>query len=125
MSGHTSDRGRQPSAEEWRMLRAIIWDEVSAARSQGPRAIMFRGFRLVARQATGLGHDRLDFVVFCDDGEMARLPSAVARNSGLRSPWPNAEPTVRFLACCRCDFLVGCVSPIDARNASPGSGQIS
>jgi len=107
------------------MLRAIIRDEVSVARTQGQGTIKFRGFRLIARQVAGLGHDRLDFVVCCEDGDAARLPCAVARKSGLRSPWPNAEPTVRFLACCRCDFLAGCVSPIDARNASPGSGQIS
>ena len=107
------------------MLRAIIRDEVSAARTQGRGTVKFRGFRLVARHVTGRGHDRLHFVVFCEDGDVARLPSAVARDSGLQSPWPDAEPTVRFLACCRCDFFVGCVSPIDARNASPESGQIS
>ena len=107
------------------MLRAIIRDVVSAAHTQGQGNVKFRGFRLVARRMPGRGHDLLDFVVFCEDGDVARLPSAVARDSGLRSPWPDAEPTVRFFACCRCDFLAGCVSPIDARNASPGSGQIS
>ncbi len=125
MTGHQDDLGRQPSAAEWRMLRAIMRDAMSAARHKGQETVEFRGFRLVARQMAWFDDDCIGLAISCQGGAQARLRSAVARLSGRLSPWPDAEPTVPFLACCRCDFLAGCVSPIDARNASPRSGQIS
>lgn len=47
---YPSESAPQPDAAQWRMLRAIAFDAIAAAREHGADAVVFGGYLLVARR---------------------------------------------------------------------------
>ncbi len=119
----------QPNDAELRMLGAILFQSIRDAWTLGLDRTRFRGYCIEAR--------RIDF----DDGrhpqllltlQVAGVAEVVDRLFIAVAPFPIPGAgcdirlrSVRILSPRRTESPVGCVSPIDVRNASPETGQIS
>ena len=111
------------------MLGALLLQSVRDAWRHGQDRVRFRGYCIECRRlgGEGTGHPALVLTlrVAGGAGVLDRLFMAVA-------PYPipgtrcdiRLQP-VRHLPRGRTESPVGCVSPIDVRNASPETGQIS
>jgi hypothetical protein len=122
----------QPSDFELRTLGAILFQSIRDAWQRGEDRVWFRGYCIEAR--------RIDAADVADMGHsLLMLTLRIAGAAGMRdrrfiavAPYPIPGAgfdieliRVRAVAPRRLRFHVGCVSPIDARNASPETGQIS
>ena len=125
----------QPSTAELRMLGAILFQSIRDAWEMGVDRTRFRGYSIEARRidAADGGHPQLVLTlrvagvagVVGVSAVLDRLFIAVAPY-----PIPGTGCDIR-LNCVRTsvprrtESPVGCVSPIDARNASPETGLFS
>ena len=111
------------------MLRVLLQDAFADAALHGVEQLSFRGYRVEARRLTAAGADRTFIeltLVGCGGVELLdRVRIAVAfrpdAGSGCHIELLHAPAT----AARRAESLAGCVSPVDARYASPETGQIS
>jgi hypothetical protein len=119
----------QPDAAELRMLGALLLQSVRDAWVRGEDRVRFRGYCIKSRRIDGVdgGHPQLGLTLRVTGvaGVQDRLFIAVAPY-----PIPGAGcdihlQCVRRVAPQRVESPVGCVSPIDARYASPETGHIS
>jgi len=120
---------RQPDFHECRMLR-VLFDEVrSTATLRGFERLCFHGYRIEGRllHAADAGHARV-MLTLHDEDEAALLDAvriAVARPSRPGSACVIPHLRAPVLAALEAESLAGCVSPEDARHASPETGPIS
>ena len=119
----------QPSDPELKMLGAILFQCIGDACKLGMDRIRFRGYRIEARRidAPAVGHPQLVLTLWVTGavGVLDRMFIAVAPY-----PIPGAGFDIRFkcvrnLSPRRTESPVGCVSPTDARYASPETGHVS
>ena len=119
----------QPSDAELRMLGAILFQCIRDACKLGMDRVRFRGYRIEARRIDGADGDHpqlmLTLRVTGAAGVLDRMFIAVAPY-----PIPGAGFDIRFkcvrnLSPRRTESPVGCVSPTDARYASPETGHVS
>jgi hypothetical protein len=111
------------------MLRVLAHAALADAVLHGGERLAFHGYRLEGRRLTAAGADRACVeltLVGCGGVELLdRVCIAVAfppdAGSGCHIELLHAPAT----AARRTESLAGCVSPIDARYASPETGQIS
>ena len=129
MTSTPASVGYQPSRPELRMLGAVARQSICDAWLRGADRTVFHGYSIETRRigragdgcpllvltlrATGVG-DVLD-----------RLFIAVASHPIPGSAFHISFDWTHASASRRTESLVGCVSPFDARHASPESGQIS
>ena len=116
----------QPSDVELRMLSAILIQSVRDAWQRGEDLVRFRGYRIEARRVdgAGAGHPLLMLTL-----RIAGAPGVLDRTCIEVAPTPipgagcdiRLQP-VRNVAQWWTESPVGCVSPIDVRNASPETG---
>jgi hypothetical protein len=111
------------------MLRVLAHAALADAVLHGAERLAFHGYRLEGRRLTDAGADRAIVeltLIGCDGVELLdRARIAVAFRSGAGSRCHNEPLHAPATAARRAESLAGCVSPIDARYASPETGQIS
>jgi hypothetical protein len=123
----------QPSNAELRMLGAMLFQSIRDAWYRGRDRVRFRGYSVEAIRLDGVGikHPTLMLTL-----RIAGTPDVLDRAFIAVAPYPipgagcdiclqpvrNLSP-LHTLFCT--DSPVGCVSPIDVRNASPETGHIS
>jgi len=111
------------------MLRVLARDALAVAALSGAAQLSFRGYRVDARRLCAAVPDQaLIEITLTLDGVGApfdRVRIAVASRSNPRSACRVDFLHVPSMAACRTESLAGCVSPVDARYASPETGQIS
>ncbi len=125
----------QPSTAELRMLGAILFQSIRDAWELGIDRTKFRGYCIEARRvdAADGGHPQLVLTL-----RVAGAPGVVGVSAVLDrlfiavAPYPIPGTgcdirlkCVRNLSRRRTESPVGCISPIDARNASPETGHFS
>ena len=125
----------QPSAAELRMLGAILFQSIRDAWELGIDRTRFRGYCIEARRldAPDGGHPQLVLTL-----RVAGVAGVVGVSAVLDrlfiavAPYPVPGTgcdirlnCVRSFVPPRTESPVGCVSPIDARNASPETGLFS
>ena len=125
----------QPSTAELRMLGAILFQSIRDAWEVGVDRTRFRGYSIEARRidAADGGHPQLMLTL-----RVAGVAGVVGVSAVLDrlfiavAPYPISGTRcdirlqrVRNLSPRRTESPVGCVSPIDARNASPETGLFS
>lgn len=129
MSGDPVWPGAQPSDLELRNLGALLLQSVRDAWYCGHDRVRFRNYTIEARRVDGADGAPprllLTLRVAGSMGVPDRLFAAVAQ-----FPSPGTRCHIRLKPACESPVLlaespVGCVSPIDARNASPETGQFS
>ena len=111
------------------MLSVVAQQAIVNACRCGTERAWFRGYRIEARRLDG-GHGPGRFLVLTlgavDNAEVLdRVLIEVAPCSNSGSTCSISFSRASAAAVRRIDSLVGCVSPFDARYASPESGQIS
>jgi len=119
----------QPSNAELRMLGAMLFQSIRDAWYRGRDRAAFRGYSVEAIRLDGVGikHPMLMLTL-----RIAGMPDVLDRAFIAVAPYPIPgagcdiclQP-VRNLPPCCLESPVGCVSPIDVRNASPETGHIS
>ena len=119
----------QPSVAELRMLSVVAQQAIVDAWRCGMERAWFRGYRIEVRRLDG-GHGRSQLLVLTLDsvdtaGALDRVLIEVAPCSNSVSACGISFSRASADSARRTESLVGCVSPIDARQASPESGQIS
>ena len=119
----------QPSAAELRMLSVVAQQAIVDAWQCGMERAWFRGYRIEARRLDG-GHGPGRFLVLTlgsldTAGVLDRVLIEVAPRSNSVSACGISFSRASADSARRTESLVGCVSPFDARYASPESGQIS
>lgn len=111
------------------MLRLLVRDALAAALLHGFERISFHGYRIEARclSASGAGLASVDLALTADSGAelLDRVRIAVAFRSDQASACRIDPLHALPVAARQTESLVGCVSPVDARYASPEAGQIS
>ena len=119
----------QPSNAELRMLGAILFQSIRDAWQRGEDRVWFRGYCIEARRidASDGGHPQLLLTLRITgvSGLLDRLFIAVAPYPIPGTRCDIRLQCVRHLSPRRTESPVGCVSPIDARYASPETGHIS
>ena len=125
----------QPSTAELRMLGAIMFQSIRDAWEMGVDRTRFRGYCIEARRidAADGGHPQLVLTL-----RVAGVAGVVGVSAVLDrlfiavAPFPIPGTgcdirlqRVRNFVPRRTESPVGCVSPIDARNASPETGHFS
>jgi hypothetical protein len=125
----------QPSDAELRMLGAIMFQSIRDACHHGEDRVWFRGYSIEARRidAADGGHPQLVLTL-----RVAGVAGVVGVSAVLDRlfiavapiPIPGAGCDIRLqrvrnFSPRRTESPVGCVSPIDARNASPETGLFS
>ena len=125
----------QPSTAELRMLGAIMFQSIRDACQHGEHRVWFRGYCIEARRinAADGGHPQLVLTL-----RVAGVAGVVGVSAVLDrlfiavAPFPIPGTgcdirlqRVRNFVPRRTESPVGCVSPIDARNASPETGHFS
>ena len=119
----------QPSNAELRMLGASVFQSVRDACKRGKDRVWFRGYCIEARRIDASNGDHpqllLTLRVTGVSVLLDRLFIAVAPY-----PIPGTRCDIhlkcaRIFVPLRTESPVGCVSPIDARNASPETGHFS
>ena len=119
----------QPSVAELRMLSVVAQQAIVDAWRCGRERAWFRGYRIEVRRLDG-GHGRSQLLVLTLDsvdtaGALDRVLIEVAPRSNSVSACGISFSRASADSARRTESLVGCVSPFDARQASPESGQIS
>ena len=119
----------QPANFELRMLGAILFQCIRDAWHRGQDRVRFLGYCIEARRIDGGGATRPHLVltlrVVGEPGVLDRMFIAVAPYPIPGTRCDIRMQVVRHRPLRRAESPVGCVSPIDARNASPETGQIS
>ncbi len=73
----------QPDAAQWRMLRAIAFDAIAAAREHGADTVVFGGYRVAARRVVLEGSAVIEVTLSCtpsgSDAHGAGVRTEVAR----------------------------------------------
>ena len=125
----------QPSTAELRMLGAIMFQSIRDACQHGEHRVWFRGYCIEARRIDGVdgGHPQLVLTL-----RVAGVAGVVGVSAVLDrlfiavAPFPIPGTgcdirlqRVRNFSPLRTESPVGCVSPIDARYASPETGHFS
>ncbi len=119
----------QPSAAELRMLSAVAQQAIVDAWRCGMERAWFRGYRIEARRLDG-ADGRSQFLVLTlgsvgGAGVLDRVFIEVAPRPNSGSACDLCFSRASAAASWRTESLAGCVSPVDARYASPETGQIS
>ena len=119
----------QPSVAELRMLSVVAQQAIVDAWRCGMERAWFRGYRIEVRRLDG-GHGPGRFLVLTlgsldTAGVLDRVLIEVAPRSNSVSACGISFSRASADSARRTESLVGCVSPFDARQASPESGQIS
>jgi hypothetical protein len=111
------------------MLRLLVDDALAAALLHGSERISFHGYCIEARRlfAPGTEVASVEFVLTINGGAelLDRVRIAVAFRSDPGSACRIDLLHASEVAARRAESLAGCVSPVDARYASPETGQIS
>ena len=111
------------------MLRLLVDDALAAALLHGSERISFHGYCIEARRlsAAGAQGDSVDLALTADGGAelLDRVRIAVAFRSDPGSACRIDPLHAPVIAARQAESLAGCVSPVDARYASPETGQIS
>ena len=111
------------------MLRVLVHDALAAALLHGFERISFHGYCIEARRLSAAGAERasVDLALTVDGGAelLDRVRIAVAFRSDPGSACRIDHLHAPAIAARRAESLAGCVSPVDARYASPETGQIS
>ena len=119
----------QPSTAELRMLGAIMFQSIRDACQHGEDRVWFRGYSIEARRidAADGGHPQLVLTlrVAGASAVLDRLFIAVAPFPIPGTGCDLRLKCVRTAVRRRTESPVGCVSPIDARYASPETGLFS
>ena len=119
----------QPSDAELKMLGAILFQCIRDACKLGMDRIRFRGYRIEARRidAPAGGHTQLMLTLRVTGaaGVLDRMFIAVAPYPIPGAGFDIRLKCVRNLSPRRTESPVGCVSPTDARYASPETGHVS
>jgi len=129
VTGMADFPARHPDSHECRMMRALFDEVLRTAALHGFERVSFHGYRIEGRSlyVAGARHARVMLTLHADDGsalhDAARI--AVALPSRLRSACVISHPRAPVLAALEAESLAGCVSPVDARHASPETGPIS
>ena len=111
------------------MLCVLVQEVLVAAMLRGFERVSFHGYCIEATRLSTAGADIAFVALTLTAGCGAELPDRVRiavafpsdTGSACRIDYSHA-PTV---AACQAESLAGCVSPVDARYASPETGQIS
>ena len=111
------------------MLCVLAREALSVATLHGVAQLSFRGYRVAATRLRAAGADGA-FVEITLAGNrggepLDRVRIAVASRSDAGSAWRIDSLHAPTTAVCATESLAGCVSPVDARYASPETGQIS
>ena len=111
------------------MLGAVVRQSICDAWQCGEDRAAFRGYRIETRRIEACGHGHpllvLTFQATGSGSVLDRLFIAVALQPASGPALAISFDGVRILASHRTGSFVGCVSPFDARHASPETGQIS
>ena len=111
------------------MLRVLAHDALADALLHGTERLVFHGYRVVARRLTAAGADRAFIELTLAGRGGAELLDRVRIEVAFRSDPGSAcriDPLHALpVAARQAESLAGCVSPVDARYASPETGQIS
>ena len=129
MTGMADFPARHPDSQECRMLRALFDEVLRTAALHGFERVSFHGYRIEGRSlyAASARHARV-MLTLHDEGGATLLDAvriAVARPSRPGSACVISHPRAPVLAALEAESLAGCVSPEDARDASPETGPIS
>jgi len=119
---------RHPGAAELRVIRALAHDAIAGAWRHGEERMSFRGYRIAARRLniTCADDAYIELTVSDRGGELLeRLRIAVACRPNRGSAFAIEYLPAVATASRRSESPVGCVSPFDARYASPEAGLIS
>ena len=111
------------------MLNVLAREALAAAVLHDAAQLSFRGYRIDARRLRAAGADgalvEITLAVDGGDAPLDRVRIAVASRSDPRSACRVDFLHAPSMAACTTESLAGCVSPVDARYASPETGQIS
>lgn len=111
------------------MLRVLVHDALANAMLRGFERVSFHGYCIEARRISTVGADRASIAVTLTVGCGAEVPDRVRIAVAFRSDPGSAcridHSHAPATAACQAESLAGCVSPVDARYASPETGQIS
>jgi hypothetical protein len=111
------------------MLRLLVHDALAAALLHGFDRVSFHGYCIEARCLSTSGADvaSVELVLTIDGSAelLDRVRIAVAFRSDPASACRIAPSHALPVAARQAESLAGCVSPVDARYASPETGQIS
>ena len=111
------------------MLCVLAREALAVATLHGAAQLSFRGYRVAARRlcATGANEALIEITLAgrCGGDPLDRVRIAVASRSDAGSAWRIDSLHAPTTAVCATESLAGCVSPVDARYASPETGQIS
>ena len=119
---------RHPCAPEWAMLRVLAREALAVATLHGAAQLSFRGYRIDATRlwATGANEALVEVILSGNRGgdplDRVRIAVAFRSDEGSASridPWHTPA-----ISAGQAESLAGCVSPVDARYASPETGQI-
>ena len=119
----------QPSTAELRMLGAILFQSIRDAWQLGMDRTRFRGYCIEARRVDAADGGQPQLVLTLRvTGVSAVLDSLFIAVAPYPIPGTGCDirlNCVRNFVPRRTESPVGCVSPIDARNASPETGHFS
>jgi hypothetical protein len=111
------------------MLRVLVDDALAAALRHGSERISFHGYCIEVRRLFAADTEvaAVDLALTADGGAelLDRVRIAVAFPSDPGSACRIDPLHAPAIAARRVESLAGCVSPVDARYASPETGQIS
>ena len=111
------------------MLCVLAREALAVATLHGAAQLSFRGYRVAATRLCAAGADgafvEITLAGNCGGEPLDRVRIAVASRSDPRSACRVDFLHVPSMAACMTESLAGCVSPVDARYASPETGQIS
>ncbi len=111
------------------MLNVLAREALAAAVLHDAAQLSFRGYRIDARRLGTTGADEaiVEITLARSRGgePFDRVRIAVASRSDAGSAWRTDSLHTPGTAVCTTESLAGCVSPVDARYASPETGQIS
>ena len=111
------------------MLRILVHDALVAAMLRGFERVSFHGYCVEARCLSASGADvasvELALTIHGGAELLYRVRIAVAFRSDPGSACLIDHSHAPATAARRAESLAGCVSPVDARYASPETGQIS
>ena len=111
------------------MLGVLAREALAVATLHGAAQLSFRGYRVAARRlgAAGAEGSLVEVALATNGGSepLDRVRIAVASRSEAGSACRIDSLHAPVTAVCTTESPAGCVSPVDARYASPETGQIS